>query len=256
MVQVIHALVKGHVLCRTLPDPSEELLPGLLWGRADALFTPSFWAAQTWMFREERGGHKPDFRSGRTLPEEIAACLLGGHGIRGELSHAAFLRLREQGLLEGVPREDLLEAALREPLVIAGKPVRYRFPRVKASILASSLSQVRGESIPLNPHRAFRNSLLSLPGVGPKTASWITRNWLQSDCVAILDVHVQRAGEMLGIFSDRDRVQRDYFSMEERFLGFADLVGEPASILDLVIWRQMRRASSTVAQILGSSSRS
>jgi N-glycosylase/DNA lyase len=250
MAQVAITLAGDRIIRRTLPDPDEELMPGLVWGRAEALFTPAFWATQVWIFREQQLVAKPDLRSGESLAEEVAACLLGGHGIRGELGRAAFLRLRDRGLLEYVPDEYQVEVALREPLLVGGKWVRYRFPKAKAKFLSLSLSRLQEIDIPLDSDRTFRNALLALPGVGMKTASWITRNWLKSDQVAILDVHVMRAGQILGVFREEDRLPAGYLSMESRFLQFSKLLGEPASILDLVIWMLMRRVPSITVQML------
>jgi len=252
IAQTVAALVGGRIIQRTLPGPTEELTPGLPWGRAEALFTPAFWATQVWIFQEQVG-RQPTLRSGQNLAEEVAACILGGYGIRGECSRAAFLRLRDRGLLERAPNVDQIEAALLEPLFLGERAVRYRFPHTKARLLAASLSRLCESDIPMSSDRAFRNALLDLPGIGLKTASWITRNWLHSNHVAILDVHVLRAGQLLGFFREQDRLPRDYLSMEERFLRFAELLGEPASLLDLVIWMQMRRVSSTASQILRSS---
>ncbi|MDZ3993341.1 hypothetical protein PspTeo4_24872 [Pseudomonas sp. Teo4] len=47
---------------------------------------------------------------------------------------------------------------------------------------------------PLHSGRALRDWLLELPGIGYKTASWVARNWLDADDVAILDIHILRAG--------------------------------------------------------------
>jgi N-glycosylase/DNA lyase len=248
MTQQAIALVDGRIIRRMLPDAVEEIMLGLLWGRADALFTPAFWATQVWILLEQWGG-KPDLRSGSSLAEEVAACLLGGYGIRGELGRAAFLRLRDCGLLEEhAPDERRLEAMLREPFCLGGKHFRYRYPRIKARFLAASLTRLRETVLPDSSDRAFRDALVTLPGVGMKTASWITRNWLQSDQVAILDVHVQRAGQILGLFKADERLPRDYLSMESRFVQFAESLGVPASTLDLVMWKQMRRVPLLVRQ--------
>lgn len=253
MDQTLNALVTGRVLTRTLPDPLEELAPGVKWGRAEALFTPAFWAAQVWILREQNWRVIRHMRSGETLEEEVAACLLGGYGIRGELSHAAFVRLRDRGLLgKRAADEESIVQALREALPVGDKAIHYRFPRAKGKLLASCLSNLRSRRLPTTSDVAFRDALLELPGVGLKTASWITRNWLQSDRVAILDIHVQRAGQIMGLFRAEDRLPRDYLPMERRFLAFADALGEPASVLDLVIWTQMRQAPSVVVQMLAS----
>jgi hypothetical protein len=62
---------------------------------------------------------------GRSLREEVAACLLGGHGMKAEIGVAAFRRLQDRGLLTGVSDEREIELALMEPFVIQGRSVRY-----------------------------------------------------------------------------------------------------------------------------------
>jgi thermostable 8-oxoguanine DNA glycosylase len=88
--------------------------------------------------------------------------------------------------------------------------------------------------------RRFRDDMMRIPGIGPKTASWITRNWLGSDEVAILDIHIIRAGILIGLFDRRQTVPRDYDFMEARFLAFATALNVRPSLLDAVMWREMR----------------
>jgi hypothetical protein len=78
---------------------------------------------------------------------------------------------------------------------------------------------------------------MSLPGIGPKTASWIARNWLDADDVAILDIHIMRVGQVIGLFPLEQTVERHYMALEERFLRFAELLDVRASELDAIIWR-------------------
>ena len=81
---------------------------------------------------------------------------------------------------------------------------------------------------------------MELPGIGPKTASWIVRNWLGSDDVAILDVHVLRAGILMGLFPEDCRLPKDYEVLEKKFLDFARAIQVRASLLDAIMWRDMR----------------
>ena len=81
---------------------------------------------------------------------------------------------------------------------------------------------------------------MQLPGIGPKTASWAVRNWLESDEVAILDIHVIRAGILMKIFSPNHRPERNYLAMERRFLDLAMALNAKAGNLDALIWQQMR----------------
>jgi hypothetical protein len=159
MAQVFLMLKGDYVETTQLPDPCEQVLPGIRWGRFEHFFTPAFWYTQV-LSAEQRGfPEKP--RLGHTLSEEVAACLLGGYGMRAELGLAAFRRLKE--------------------------------------------------------------------------------HWLGSDCVAVIDVHVRRAGLLLGLFREDMQPSRHYFDMEEAFLEFATAIRVRASILDAVMWSHMRR---------------
>lgn len=75
---------------------------------------------------------------------------------------------------------------------------------------------------------------------GPKTASWIVRNLRGSDEVAILDVHVIRACRAMNLFPDVVSLPRDYDGLEARFLSFADRIGVKPSLLDAVMWTEVR----------------
>jgi N-glycosylase/DNA lyase len=65
--------------------------------------------------------------------------------------------------------------------------------------------------------RLLRDRLLDLPGIGPKTASWIVRNHLDSDDVAIIDVHLHRACVMMNVFEAKSDPAKEYFSLEALF---------------------------------------
>ena len=94
-----------------------------------------------------------------------------------------------------------------------------------------------------------RDWLLALPGIGYKTASWIARNWLDADDVAILDIHVLRAGALAGFFERELTVERDYLQLEDQFLKFSRAIGVRASELDAVIWLEMMSSSATVRNL-------
>jgi thermostable 8-oxoguanine DNA glycosylase len=100
------------------------------------------------------------------------------------------------------------------------------------------------ETPPLQDHKSFRNWFLRFTGVGLKTASWITRNWLNSASVAILDIHVVRCGRLCGLFQHNHDPARHYYEMEDLFLDFARRVRADAAKLDVLMWQQMRQARS------------
>jgi len=166
--------------------------------------------------------------------------------MKAELGLAAYARLRDRDLLRGTTKEYLLAAALSEPFLLNNRSLRYRFPRQKARYLASCLSQLRYFTEPADDV-AFRERLVALPGIGLKTASWIVRNYRASNAIAIIDVHVLRAGRLIGLFDATDNPSKNYRELERRFLNFAVAIGTPASMLDALMWDYMRRLSPILA---------
>lgn len=96
-MQVMYAIFDGIVSELSIPAPDALVLPSIPWGAFDDLLTPAYWKGQAW--QHEHFGTYRSLRLGQTLTEELAACLLGGYGMKAELGLAAFERLREQGLL-------------------------------------------------------------------------------------------------------------------------------------------------------------
>jgi thermostable 8-oxoguanine DNA glycosylase len=243
--QTLYARVDSDVVTLELPAPEEEVLPSVPWGRFDVLFTPAFWAGRAWLSNID--GEQRNHRLGRTLREEVAACLLGGFGIPAEVGLAAFVRLRDRGLLDREPSVIELVAALREPLQMRDRVLRYRFASQKAIYLAEVLRRIDTISQP-ESDVAFRDRLAEMPGIGLKTASWITRNIRDSDAVAILDIHVCRACTVAGVFETGVKLPGAYRRLEERYLAFAAAIAVRASVLDSLMWEHMRRLTRRVPQ--------
>jgi thermostable 8-oxoguanine DNA glycosylase len=234
--------IDGNIEEHVVPERVVELMPGVQWGAPDELFTPAFWKYQS--EAQMRRNRYRSHRLGETLLEEIAVCLLGGYGIPAEMGMVAFYRLREGGMLSGEACEDEIHEHLTRPFEMEGKLRRYRFASQKASYLARSLKRAR--EFPLDmQERDLRGRLLDLPGIGPKTASWIVRNHLDSDQVAIIDVHLHRACVMMNVFAADSHPAKDYLGLEELFLRFARVIKVRASVLDAVIWDFMRRIGPT-----------
>lgn len=246
------AVFLGHASVHLeLPPPASEVIPGVLWGAVDAFPTPAYWAYQ--VIARRVSGTSVKYRLGETLAEEVAACLLGGHGIPASIGLAAFRHLKNQGLLsltKGVPSETDLLAQLSAPMEANGKLVRYRFAKQKARYLHSALGRLATQSAPISCGRLLRDWLLPVQGIGPKTASWIARNWLDADDVAILDIHILRAGMLAGFFEPGLSVERDYLKLEQQFLTFANGLGVRASELDALIWLEMAASASTVHDLI------
>ena len=236
-------------VCVELPPADSEVVPGVLWGAVEAFPTPAYWAYQVLARRVENRSVR--YRLGNSLREELGACLLGGHGIPAPVGVAAFEHLRTRGAFDKTaPEASTLQVWLSEPLAVADRWVRYRFARQKARYLAQALQQLDEINPADSSGRALRDSLLALPGVGYKTASWIARNWLDADDVAILDIHILRAGVVGGFLDPELTVERHYQALEEQFLSFSEGLGVRASELDAVIWLEMASAPRSVQSVL------
>ncbi len=231
-----------------LPHPQHEVMDGLIWGALEAFPTPAYWHYQ--VVARRLTGQPAPYRLGRSLAEEVGACLLGGHGIPATVGLAAYEHLRAKGAFAGLHySQEQIEAWLREPLTVNDRQVNYRFAAQKAKYLAAALPMLHTAPA-FKEGKALRNWLLQLAGIGPKTASWIARNWLDADDVAILDIHIMRVGQIVGLFPKHYTVERHYLELEDLFLKFSRALGVRASELDAVMWHEMASSPSAAAFIM------
>jgi len=250
MARQISVLVRDEVCERSIPFANEELMPGVAWGDPWNLFTPAYWLTQSWMAQlDTQPITRYSARDGVT--GELVFCMLGGYGITAELATAAYEHCRSLGLIERVEtRSEVWAAALTTPLLVQGRRVLYRFPNQKSKFIAAAMLSIRDRPLRLTCGRGLRSQLLGFAGVGYKTASWVARNVLDCDDVAILDIHLIRAGKLCGLFSEADHVERDYLEMEARFLQFSRALELRPAVLDCLIWDEMREAGSLPMQLL------
>jgi thermostable 8-oxoguanine DNA glycosylase len=248
MNQTPTILTRNGAIQVELPAANAMLLPGVSWGAVEAFPSPAYFAFQ--VIARRLVGRPAQYSLGRTIAEEVGACLLGGHGIPGKVGIAAYEHLRSKGAFRAVvPNQEQLEAWLREPLYVEKRVVRYRFAAQKARYLAQALPMLRSApSFTVGRH--LREWLLDIPGIGPKTASWIARNWLHADDVAILDIHILRVGQLAGLFPKGLTVERHYLQLEELFLNFSAALDVRPSELDAVIWYEMASSPASVRHVL------
>ncbi|MBB2924116.1 hypothetical protein [Cellulomonas cellasea] len=234
----------------------DVLLSGSDWSRtvhwfdATYLATPAFWIEQA------RQRPRPEtYQVGSTLLEEVALCLLGGHGITEQMAYVSFARLRAEGLLTGAPQSvTTLHAALARPFDLPGRPrpVRYRFPMLKAERLSAAIDVLATTTPPSRDEpRVLRDWLLRLPGVGAKTASWVLRNLTRSDDIAVIDIHIRRAGVVAGVFDPAWKLPKDYRRFEEAFVEWARVGGVPTADLDACIWASLAELGRHARVVLG-----
>lgn len=224
-----------------VPDKSEEVLPGVYWGECGALFTPAYWKFQYNLY-ESGLYNNINYQLGETFLEEVVACLLGGYGIPAEIGLMAFLRLKQLKLITPKASLDDIKEALSTPFLVSKeKTVKYRFANQKSSYIYSFLNRHDLDNIPLNNDISLRKWLLKLDGIGFKTASWITRNWLNSNQVAILDIHIIRAGILAGFYDSEADVSKDYLILERKYLDFCSAMEVDPSKMDAIIWDVMKK---------------
>lgn len=247
MTQTAAILTRTGAIQIEVPPPNRTLLRNIRWGAIDAFPTPAYWQCQ--VIARRLAGQPASYKLGRTLAEEVAACLLGGHGIPAHVGIAAYEKLRKLGAFsEPPPSEEQFKIWLREPMQVGQSQIRYRFASQKARYLAATLPCI--QSVPeFKTGKQLRDWLLQLPGIGPKTASWIARNWMDADDVAILDIHIMRIGQSIGLFPRGLTVERHYFQLEELFLQFSDALNVRTSELDAVMWYEMASSPTTVRTI-------
>ncbi|WP_018986856.1 hypothetical protein [Methylophilus methylotrophus] len=240
MTQTLRYWINEEEIVRHFPAADAEVMPGVRWGEPWTLFTPAYWLSQFWMNDLDKVQHSP-YQARGTLAEEVVFCLLGGFGITAELATAAFEACCERGLIQTMESNpEVWSAVLLRPLSLNGKTQHYRYPNQKARFLGAAMGFLQENPLEKVSGLALRDSLLKIQGIGPKTAGWITRNYSDSDEVAILDIHIVRAGVLCGFFSSDERVEKNYFAMETRFLKFSEALGVRPSVLDCLIWDQMR----------------
>lgn len=239
--------------------PARSLPPGITvagqridfgWGEPHELGSTAFW------IHLAREAELPEsLRIGDTLAEEVAACLLGGFGMPADIGWAAFDALKDEGLLARGrrPSASEIETVLSIPLTIPGRPrpTRYRFPKQRGIRLSQALEMVEAQSYWPDDPRELRDALCLLPGVGPKTASWITRNMTQSDDIAVLDIHIHRVGIAAGFFPAAWKLPRDYKLFEDAFCQVAAIGEVSAALLDAVIWRTMHDLGQGARMLVG-----
>jgi N-glycosylase/DNA lyase len=243
-MQRIGAAVGGEIRFVDIPSQSEEVLPGVRWGDASLILTPA-WIAKHAHLRRLRGEYDNLFcPKHNTLAEDVVFCLLGGFGIKAEVAAAAYRALRAAGLFETRMTFGEILAELRSPLNVGTRKVRYRFPGARARYIEAALIYLEDNNPP-STALELRNFLLPVTGIGLKTASYVVRNHLASNDVAILDVHVVRAAQIACMFPEKIRLPADYGRLEAIFLRFAAAARIPAACLDLTLWEIMRRLSQS-----------
>lgn len=206
------------------------------WGLSWQHGTAAYWLEAT--RRSGRAARLNGHRLTETLHDEVALCVLGGFGMPYELALAAYNELHARVLSRTrTPSAAEIASVLVEPLCVGSAVRRYRFPHQRAHRLSSALNYLSAHSQPATPLE-IRDYLTGAPGIGLKTASWIVRNRWPDTQVAILDVHVLRAGVRAHVFPEDLTVQSSYRHLEALFVAWADTESIRPADLDATIWAE------------------
>lgn len=199
--------------------------------------------------------------SGHELRIELIACLLGSQ-VRAESANAAVDQLSRAGLLttrRWLMNDDEFEHQVRRVLAGEGglvKTASYRFPTARARQIAELRSALQRISIrevidnSSDPRVLRRKLVRELPGIGPKQASMFLRNIGASYDLAILDVHVLRFLQFIGVLQIESvciSALNSYERVELLAKRFADSMGKSVGLIDWAIWITMKAASEMKA---------
>lgn len=223
-----------------------SLLPDMDWEEAGRRFTKSYWEVQYYL--DDTG--EDDYKLGSNLKEEVVACLLGGYGLKAELGLLAFHRIKNLRLIRKDARLEDIENAISAPFRWNGKDVHYRFSHQKSKYIFWFLQRNDIDELETLRGSRLRNRLITIKGIGPKTASWIARNYGNCEDVAIVDIHIYRAGRLAGFVNPKWDIQKDYFKIEESFLDFCHSINALPSKMDSIMWNQMKKSNRRAIELL------
>jgi len=240
MTQTLKYWINDIEYTNVIPSESCEVIDGVVWGNVGEVFSPAYWLSQYWMY--DFGNSRPiNFNSTGSLLDETIFCLLGGFGITAELALAAFSKCKQSQLIESlIDDTSVWSNLLKEPLLVGERLQRYRCPNQKAKFITEAIRHFKQNNLNGLRGKLLRDELLKISGIGLKTAGWITRNFDNSDEIAIIDIHLIRACKINGIFKPHHNVEKDYLEMEDRFIAFCKATETRPALMDWLMWDQMR----------------
>lgn len=235
--------VEGNLFEFEIPNENEEIMPDVKWGNVAGFPTIAYWYYRVFESRLKNTSIK--YRLGNTLLEKVGACLLGGHGIPAENGLTAFYHMKNKGAFNGeIYSVEQLYEWLSQPIQNQDKTFKYRFAKQKSKYLHSAIEKITTETAPCDTGLSLRDWLTDIKGIGLKTASWVARNWLDADDVAILDIHIYRAGILGGFFDEAMTIEKHYHCLEKKFINLANSMNVRPSELDALIWYEMQKSNS------------
>lgn len=168
---------------------------------------------------------------------ELVFCILTPQS-KAECCWPAVCRLSDRGLL--------LKGNKRQTANLLGKQgVRFKNNKAGYIIDARRLFTRSGRIVIKSKIEGFEDALdardwlvKNVKGMGYKEASHFLRNIGMGEDIAILDRHILKNLELLGVIEDvpKSLSKKKYFEIEERMKVFAKGIKIPMSHLDLLMW--------------------
>jgi len=199
----------------------------------------------------------PTQRGEEALLFELAACILGSR-VRYEVARTSAERLLADGLFSATWRGSCetyeREVAVRLLSNNQAEP-RYPFAQSRAPQLAKTVHAFRRSGFALtdllngatSPRQTRQILIGRALGIGPKQASLFLRNVGVGEDLAVLDSHILKymegVGLLVGASVPANSLSR-YEEIERRFIGYSIGLSIPSTILDVVIWSVMRQIRS------------
>lgn len=201
----------------------------------------------------------------RHLWWELSCCILSSQ-VPFELAMAAADAIDNTGVLYDPEISDeivhqTMISILINPLKVEQHERKYRFPKARAEQLTMTRNAVyKAEKSLMRLIDSFKDSdetrawlVENTKGLGPKQASMFLRNSGITYEMAILDRHVLKYMQALGIHSSTNMVVSgltQYGLLEKDLRQHADEMNCPVGLMDWAIWVVMRVANGRQENIL------
>jgi N-glycosylase/DNA lyase len=216
---------------------------------------------------------RPEVKDWRDYSEnqlwfELVSCILGSR-VRYETAKACTIHLQNADLLriariliEPRSMENKIKRELNKsiyPPFSNGMGSKYRYPKSKSQyIIRTGIQIYKNDKATikdvlrkcLDGEEARDVLVKKCAGIGLKQASLFLRNISFADSLAILDCHVIRYLELLGLSGKSDSMSQDrthsYFTYENALKLYAISKKKTLATLDIAIWTVMRLVGKEV----------
>ena len=190
------------------------------------------------------------------LIREFFFVILGGFGISYEQNMSGLKILEQKGFIDPALYKNtngITDIVLRlrqefnerqfEPMTKDGKLRKYRFVETKPSTLTTAGLWLWEEcewnillKLKTIGSMQSRQWLCECPGIGMKSASWFLRNTGYNDDCAVLDVHVLRFLNRIGLTTPKNMTDKTYLNIEEIMRGICNQIGVSLGTMDYLLW--------------------